>query len=121
MGFSLANRTFEIGRPFLYVYALLALALSLVLLLQSRLRGPREFLFWLAAYADAARSFRRLSAAEAGRLREKRIDIVAARGSVESMARRMNFDDYRIERFRVLNGLRPGEPLRAGSRVKLVR
>lgn len=70
---------------------------------------------------DAAASFRRLSAAEAGRLREKRIDIVPARGSVESMARRMNFDDYRVERFRVLNGLRPGEPLRAGERAKLVR
>lgn len=54
MGFSLANRTFEIGRPFLCLYALLALALSLVLLLQSRLRGPREFLFWLAAYAILA-------------------------------------------------------------------
>ena len=75
----------------------------------------------LPAMSGAARSFRRLSAAEAGRLREKRIDIVAARGSVESMARRMNFDDYRIERFQVLNGLRPGEPLRAGNRVKLVR
>jgi predicted Zn-dependent protease len=75
----------------------------------------------LPAMTGAARSFRRLSAAEAGRLREKRIDIVAARGSVESMARQMNFDDYRIERFRVLNGLRPGEPLRAGNRVKLVR
>jgi predicted Zn-dependent protease len=75
----------------------------------------------LPAMSGAARSFRRLSAAEAGRLREKRIDIVAARGSVESMARRMNFDDYRVERFQVLNGLRPGEPLRAGTRVKLVR
>jgi predicted Zn-dependent protease len=69
----------------------------------------------------AARSFRRLSAAEAGRLREKRIDIVSASGSVERMARRMNFDDYKVERFRVLNGLQPGEPMQAGKRVKLVR
>ncbi|MFQ5566030.1 MAG: M48 family metalloprotease [Paracoccaceae bacterium] len=77
----------------------------------------------LPAMMDAARTFRRLSAAEAGRLREKRISIVAVRGgdTPERLARRMNFDDYRLERFRVLNGLRPGEPLRAGERVKLVR
>jgi predicted Zn-dependent protease len=77
----------------------------------------------LPAMSGAARSFRRLSAAEAGRLREKRIDIVTVRGgdTVERLARRMNFDDYRLERFRVLNGLRPGQPLRTGERVKIVR
>ncbi len=74
----------------------------------------------LPAMEDAAWSFRHLSSAEAGRLREKRIGIVPARGSIESMARRMNFREYRVERFRVLNGLRPGEPLPRGS-VKIVR
>jgi predicted Zn-dependent protease len=75
----------------------------------------------LREMTDAAWTFRRLSSGEISRLREKRIDVVPARGSVESMARRMNFDDYRVERFRVLNGLRPGEPLPRGERVKLVR
>jgi predicted Zn-dependent protease len=75
----------------------------------------------MPALTDAAGSFRRLSTGEVGRLREKRIDIVAARGSAESMARQMNFADYQLERFRVLNGLRPGEPLPAGERVKVVR
>ena len=77
----------------------------------------------LGAMDAAARSFRRLSVAEAGRLHEKRIDIVSVRGgdTAERLARRMNFDAYRIERFRVLNGLRPGEPLRVGDKVKLVR
>ncbi|MCH8951809.1 MAG: M48 family metalloprotease [Proteobacteria bacterium] len=77
----------------------------------------------LPAMTEAARSFRRLSGAEAGRLREKRISIVTVRGgdTPARLARRMNFDDYRVERFRVLNGLRRGEPLRAGQRVKLVR
>ena len=75
----------------------------------------------LPALQDAAWSFRRLSSGEISRLREKRIDIVPARGSAESMARQMNFQDYQIERFRVLNGLRPGEPLRPGEAVKLVR
>ena len=77
----------------------------------------------LPVMRDAARSFRRLSAAEAGRLREKRIHIVTVRSgdTPGRLARRMNFDDYALERFRVLNGLRPGEHLRAGERVKLVR
>ena len=77
----------------------------------------------LPAMTDAARTFRRLSGAEAGQLREKRIGIVTVRpgDTAERLARRMNFDDYRVERFRVLNGLRPGEPLRAGERVKIVR
>jgi len=77
----------------------------------------------LREMTEAARSFRRLSATEAGRLREKRIDIVPVRSgdTPERLARRMKFDDYRIERFRLLNGLRPGQPLLAGQKVKLVR
>ncbi len=71
----------------------------------------------------AARSFHRLSGAELSGLHEKRIRIVGVTGgaSAESMARQMNVDGYALERFRVLNGLRPGEPLRAGERVKVVR
>jgi predicted Zn-dependent protease len=77
----------------------------------------------MPALTDAAQSFRRLSGSEAGRLREKRIDIVTTRSgdTAERLARNMNFDDYQLERFRVLNGLQPGEPLRARERVKLVR
>ena len=77
----------------------------------------------LPAMRDAAWTFRRLSGVEAGRLREKRIDIVTVRSgdTPERLARRMNFDEYRVERFQVLDGLRPGAPLRAGERVKLVR
>ena len=75
----------------------------------------------LPALQDAAWSFRRLSSGEASRLREKRIDIVPARGGVESMARQMNFRDYQAERFRVLNGLRRGESPRPGEAVKIVR
>jgi len=72
---------------------------------------------------DAAWSFRRLSGAEAARLHEKRIDIVAVRpgDTADRLARQMNVDSYARERFEVLNGLRPGQPLRAGERVKLVR
>lgn len=77
----------------------------------------------LGALGEAARSFRRLPAAEAAGLREKRIQVVTVQpgDTVERLAARMNVNGYQLERFRVLNGLRPGEPLRAGQRVKLVR
>jgi predicted Zn-dependent protease len=77
----------------------------------------------LPAMEDAARTFRRLSGSEASRLREKRIQVVTARrgDTADRLARQMNVDGYAVERFQVLNGLRPGEPLRAGERVKLVR
>jgi predicted Zn-dependent protease len=77
----------------------------------------------MPSLTDAAASFRRLSGAEAGRLREKRIDIVTVQGgdTAERLSRQMNFDSYQLERFQVLNGLRPGEPPRPRDRVKLVR
>jgi len=77
----------------------------------------------LGALEGAARSFRRLPAAEAAGLREKRLEVVPVRpgDTVAGLARRMTVDGRQLEQFRVLNGLGPGEPLRAGQRVKLVR
>lgn len=77
----------------------------------------------LSGLGDAAWTFRPLSAAEAAQLREKRIDVVTVRAgdTAEGLARQMRVDAYPVERFRVLNGLRPGAPLRAGERVKVVR
>jgi hypothetical protein len=48
------STAFRVGRPVLYLYALLAVALSAALLLQSRARGPRELSLWLAAYGGLA-------------------------------------------------------------------
>jgi len=39
---------------------------------------------------------------------------------VEKLASRMAVTDRAVERFRVLNGLEPGEKLRPGSEVKIV-
>jgi len=77
----------------------------------------------LNTLGDAAWTFRGLSAGEASRLREKRIDIVTVRrgDTAESLARSMNVDGYAVERFRVLNGLGAGQQPRAGERVKIVR
>jgi len=75
-----------------------------------------------SAFMSTASSFRRLSDAEAAALKPMRIRIVTVQpgDSVASLAGRMPFEDYREQRFRVLNGLESGEALTAGQRVKLI-
>ena len=67
-------------------------------------------------------SFRRLSAGEAARARPLRLRVFRARPgeTVRALARRMAYADYRIERFRVLNGLSPEQEVRPGQWVKIV-
>ncbi|MEM7188997.1 MAG: M48 family metalloprotease [Pseudomonadota bacterium] len=76
-----------------------------------------------AAFRQAASTFRRLSPGEASRLRPQRIDVVAVRrgDTVARLAAGMNVDGFAQERFRVLNGMKPGEQLRPGQRVKVIR
>ena len=59
---------------------------------------------------------------EAMSLRPRRIDIVQVRpgDTVAGFARRLPFEDFAIERFRVLNGLAADERLVAGRRIKIV-
>ena len=79
----------------------------------------REF---AAPFRQMMASFRRLSQRQAANLRPLRLRVVevAAADTVESLAARMPFNDFRTERFRVLNGLRPGERLQPGQLVKIV-
>ncbi len=67
-------------------------------------------------------SFRQLDEPEAMSLQPRRIDIIETRpgDTVQSLARRMPFEDFALERFRVLNGLVPGQRLAAGRRIKIV-
>jgi predicted Zn-dependent protease len=67
-------------------------------------------------------SFRQLSEAEARNLKPQHLSIVNAGPSdtAERIAERMAFPDRRLERFRVLNGLEPGQPVEAGRPVKIV-
>ncbi len=67
-------------------------------------------------------SFRRLSDAEAAALKPYRIRIheVRAGDTLSSLAQRVPYPDYRQERLRVLNGLKPGETLRVGQKLKLI-
>jgi predicted Zn-dependent protease len=80
----------------------------------------------LGAFRDGfnrtLQSFRPLSASEAAALKPQRIEIVTVGSgdTVESMAARMPFSDYRVERFRVLNALPANATLTPGQRVKIV-
>ena len=73
-------------------------------------------------FASMLDSLRRISPSEAAAIRPRVIDVVTVRGSdsVTSLAARMAYRDYRVERFRSLNGLAPGAALVAGQKVKLV-
>jgi predicted Zn-dependent protease len=76
----------------------------------------------VAALVDTADSFRLLPAEEAQRARQQRLRIVTVQPgeTVEQVAARMDFTDFRVERFRALNGLSPSDRLRAGEHVKIV-
>jgi predicted Zn-dependent protease len=67
-------------------------------------------------------SFRRLSPAEASRLRPLVLRIITVqRGdTVESLARRMPYSDFKLERFEVLNGISRNDRLRRGQKLKMV-
>lgn len=66
-------------------------------------------------------SFRRLTDREAGSGGPTRLAVATVRAgdTAETMAARMA-GDRRLERFLMLNGLRPGEPLQPGRQVKVV-
>lgn len=67
-------------------------------------------------------SLRQLSQSEAAALRPLRLRVVEVRAgdTIASMAGRMAFDDFRRERFMVLNGLQSDNDLRPGMLVKIV-
>ncbi|PZN92663.1 MAG: peptidase M48 Ste24p [Alphaproteobacteria bacterium] len=67
-------------------------------------------------------SVRRLAPGEAGDIRPRRIAVVTvgAGDTVQSLSRRMAYDDDRLARFTVLNGLAADSRLTPGTRVKLV-
>lgn len=67
-------------------------------------------------------SFRTMSAADKAKIRPHKLVAVTARpgDTVASMGARMPFEDYAVERFRVLNGLRPGEEVVTGRLYKTI-
>jgi predicted Zn-dependent protease len=67
-------------------------------------------------------SLHHLSAEEAATLKPYRIQVIRVKNgdTVDSLASRLPFADYKVERFRVLNGLVDNATLRPGTLVKTV-
>ena len=76
----------------------------------------------LGPFSSMVQSVRRLSAQEAAAVRPRVIQVVTvgAGDTVQSLARRMAYSAYQVERFRILNGLSANDTLQRGQRVKLV-
>ena len=74
------------------------------------------------AFRESIDTFRRMSLAEIEQAKPLRVKIVkvAPGDTVEKLAGRMATSDRALERFRVLNGLEPGDRLKPGSEVKIV-
>src|SRR5579864_6107142 len=73
-------------------------------------------------FRESIGTFRRMSLAEIEQAKPLHLVVakVAPGDTVEKLAARMAVTDRALERFRVLNGLEPGEKLRPGSEVKIV-
>ena len=67
-------------------------------------------------------SIRKLAPAERAQIRPRVIDVVtvAPGDTVQSLAGRMAYRDFKLDRFLALNGLAPASVLRPGQKVKLV-
>ena len=74
------------------------------------------------AFRESVGTFRRMSLAEIEGAKPLRLQIVtvAPGDTVDKLAGRMALADHAVERFRVLNGLEPGDRLKPGSEVKVV-
>jgi predicted Zn-dependent protease len=74
------------------------------------------------ALAQTLQSFRRLSAAELARLNPLRIDVltVGEADSIDALAGKMEGTERKLELFRLLNGISPGDVLVAGQTIKIV-
>lgn len=76
----------------------------------------------LGAAQSMIESFRPLAASDASRIKAKYLRVVTVKSgdTPATIASRMAFDNYKLERFLVLNGLSPNATLRAGDKVKVV-
>jgi len=76
----------------------------------------------LGPLASMVNSLRRITPSEAAAIRPRVIDVVTVRpgDSVQSLAGRMAYRDYKVDRFLALNGLNANSRLAPGQKVKLV-
>lgn len=76
----------------------------------------------IGQFSSMVGSFRRLTQQEAGAIRPKVVDVVTVQpgDTVQSLAQRMAYRDFRLDRFRSLNGLAANAALAPGQKVKIV-
>lgn len=75
-----------------------------------------------AGFQRTTYSLRQMTDAEARAVQPLKLDVVTLRDgdTQDSLAAKFPFPDFRVERFRALNGLQPGEMPPPGVRVKVV-
>ena len=78
--------------------------------------------YGMSPFTPMINSLRRITPAEAAAIRPRVIDVVTVgpRDSIQSLASRMAYRDFRVERFLALNGLTANSALIPGRTVKLV-
>jgi predicted Zn-dependent protease len=78
--------------------------------------------YGISPFAPMVNSLRKISPAEAALIRPRVIDVVTVRSgdTVQSLAGRMAYRNYQLERFLSLNGLAPNTPLSPGQKLKIV-
>ncbi|HET7816621.1 MAG TPA: M48 family metalloprotease [Sphingomicrobium sp.] len=76
----------------------------------------------IGPFVPMVQSIRRTTAAETAAIRPRIIDVVTvgAGDTVQSLASRMAYRNFQVERFLTLNGLAAGARLAPGQKVKLV-
>jgi predicted Zn-dependent protease len=74
------------------------------------------------AFRYSVTTFRRMSESEISQARPLRMHVVTVQhgDTAERIAGRMPLVDRPLERFLIINGLDPGDPLKPGDRVKIV-
>lgn len=73
-------------------------------------------------FVPMVQSVQRLSAQEAAGIKPRRVSVVTVKAgdTVQSLAKRMAYSDYPLERFLTINALAANANLRPGQRVKIV-
>jgi predicted Zn-dependent protease len=78
--------------------------------------------YGVSPFVSMIRSLRRITPAEAAAIRPRVIHVETVRpgDTLQSLASRMAYRDFRLERFLSLNGLAANAALRPGQKVKLI-
>ncbi|MCM8556376.1 M48 family metalloprotease [Sphingomicrobium sediminis] len=76
----------------------------------------------IGPFTSMVDSLRRISSQEAASIRPRVIDVITVRSgdTMQSLASRMAYNNYQLERFMVLNSLDSNSRLQAGQKVKIV-